>query len=70
MPDVRTLFKELGDAQLQRVRRLDDLVKKLKREKDEPEPSKRRASEDGQRKNDEDDEEEREEPGEETPVGQ
>ncbi len=33
-PDVRTLFKELGDLQLQRVRRMDDLVKRLKREKD------------------------------------
>jgi len=56
-PDVRVLFKELGDAQLQRVRRLDDLVKKLKREKAEPEPP---AAE----------EEEKEEPGEETPIGQ
>jgi LmbE family N-acetylglucosaminyl deacetylase len=63
-PDIRTIFKELGDLQLQRVRRMDDLVKRLKREKDERSGIDRSAGKPGSDETDDDDVAEVEEPGE------
>jgi len=73
-PEIRALFKELGDLQLQRVRRIDDLVKRLKREKDVtaggPRAEPLAAADETPAPQSPDRPEESEEPGETTAIGE